>query len=545
MSSQQTAAIPAYRHHRRSVDRVLPPALEVRLARLSIDEGESKSAHIVPAPPSLPLRMGMLDVGREYNYASSQDSCSSGVSSNNSNNNSLESIVEGTSSLYTNTNRLGKLGTSPDKGSTMGHHHHHRHHHHHHHRNRPSSMLNPQAPSALLQIDQQHQQNYHQPNISVQYHRRSRSGSQILGDSRCFNKTTDTGGGSPFFSVPLFTQKQQEQDLGVAAPVYSASPMMMGTTEFGGDLFHWNSLELDNGFADSPTRTTTTSATSQQLGSYFVSTNPRPHPHRQAGIYKCDGNMSEFDPSLQECTSTYHTPPTMHSPSSKGPLSPASSQASSPCSSPLSGRRSPLGKLSENNMRIRDQFFESTQAKAQGLHTDALENTSGSNYLDVPEMGEDRLPPGSPMSIGAMSNEQDRWKSPTLSALASGSSSRGPSPRSLSPSTLTQRSAIVMAMPSRHSNNIIDRKHVLESVVDDMSVEIPMIETRDEVPLQDIWRMEDEERKDRLNGAGASAGGETAGGDGGGSIEEHIVNMKGEQHAHEEARLIQEVIDAL
>ncbi|KAG0280417.1 hypothetical protein BGZ95_010232 [Linnemannia exigua] len=534
MASQQTTAIPAFRHHRRSVDRVLPPALEVRLARLSIDEGETKSAHIVPAPPSLPLRMGMLDVDRGDNYNSSQDSFSSGASSNNSNNSSLESIVEGTPSTYTNTNRLGKLGTSPDKGTSTG----------------PSSMLSPQAPSALLQIDQQHQQNYHQPNISVQYHRRSRSGSQLLGDSRYFNKTTDTGGGGggpAFFSAPLFTQKQQEQGVGTAAVVYSASPIMLDTTDFGEDLFHWDSLEIDNGFGDSPTIPTTTPATSQQLGSIVASSNPRPHPHRQAGIYKCDGSMNECDSSLLESTSTYHTPPTMYSPSRKGPLSAASSQASSRGSSPLSDHRSPLGELSEDGRRIGDQWFEFSQAKAQDLHVNAMENTDGSNYLDIPEMDEDRLLPGSPMSIGAMSNEQDRWKSPTLSALASGSSSRGPSPRSLSPSPLSQRSAMVMAMPSRHGNYSMDREHVLESVVDDMNVEIPMIETRDEVPLQDIWRMEDEERKDRLNGAGASADGETAGGGGdkGGSVEGHNANMKGEQHAHQEARLIQEAIDAL
>ena len=95
-------------------------------------------------------------------------------------------------------------------------------------------------------------------------------------------------------------------------------------------------------------------------------------------------------------------------------------------------------------------------------------------------------------------------------------------------------------MPVRHSNT--DKGHFSESVAteDDMNVEIPLIETRDEVPLHDIWRMEDEERKDRLNGVEVTTdvGGETKGG----SIEEHIAHMKGEQHAHEEARLIQEAI---
>ncbi|KAH7059743.1 hypothetical protein BKA57DRAFT_445599 [Linnemannia elongata] len=542
MASHQTSAIPVIRHHRRSVDRVLPPALEVRLARLSIDEGQYKSPHIVPAPPSLPLCMGMPDFDRVYNQSPSQGSFSSSTSSlNSTNSNCLESIVEGTPSSYIKKNRLGKLGSSPDKGTTGlhrrhdNHHHHHRHHHHNHQylQHRSRSMLNPQAPSALFQIDQQHQQHYHQPNISVQYHRRSRSGSQILGDLRGTNKTSDNEGGSPF-RVPLFPQQTSG---GGSGGIYTASPLTMETAEFGEDLFRWNTLELDNAFADSLTTATATStATMEKTSSAASPINHGPHPQRQAGIYKCDGSMDEPDTSLQNCPSTYHTPPTLHSPSRKGPLSANSSPASS-------RSRSPLQELSENAVGMRDQMFGSSQTKAQqGLRIDTLDNSG--EYLDAPEMDEDRLPPGSPMSIGAMSNDQDRWKSPTLSALASRSSSRGPSPRPLSPSLLSQRSAMVMAMSARHNNT--DKGHLylseLVAAEDDMNVEIPLIETRDEVPLQDIWRMEDEERKDRLNGVETAT--DIAGVTTGGSIEEHIAHMKGEQHAHEEARLIQEAIDA-
>lgn len=44
------------RHHRRSCDRVWPPALEIRLARLSMDDGPdlgSSNTHIIPLPPPL------------------------------------------------------------------------------------------------------------------------------------------------------------------------------------------------------------------------------------------------------------------------------------------------------------------------------------------------------------------------------------------------------------------------------------------------------------------------------------------------------------
>ncbi|KAG0210687.1 hypothetical protein BGX33_004787, partial [Mortierella sp. NVP41] len=484
--TESIPSIPVVRHHKRSVDRVLPPALEVRLARLTFDEGDSKRAHIIPTPPSLPIPMGISYSERDYNQASSLD---------NNYSDSLESIIEGTPSTY--TNRLGKLGSSPDK--SMG----------HHSNQLSTSMSSLQAPSALFQLDQQHQQHYHQPNIGVQYHRRNRSGSQLLGDSRGNNRTTDSG--APFCS-PLLTQKPD---------VYTASPMTMETTGFGGNLFHWNTLEPDNSFFDSST---------PQQNMANIHRPHRPHPHRQSGIYECNSDKNESVSSLDE---KFSTPPTIHSPSRKGPLLAASSPAASPRS------RSPLRELSEDTVQMRDQLLELPQGKASlDLRIDAMENsTGGNNYLDIPEMDDDLLPPGLPMSLGAMSNDQDRWRSPTLSALASRSSSRGPSPRPLSPSLLSKRSTMVMAMPVRHGCNV-DRS---ESA--DMSVEIPVIETHDEVSLQDIWRMEDEERKDRLNGVATTDGGGESTTEGG-SNEEYIATMKGEQHAHEEARLVQEAIDA-
>lgn len=82
--------------------------------------------------------------------------------------------------------------------------------------------------------------------------------------------------------------------------------------------------------------------------------------------------------------------------------------------------------------------------------------------------------------------------------------------------------------------------------------EIPLIEARDEVSLQDIWRMEDEERQDRMLEGDGDAGDENR--DPHGNQKDILGAMstsdmggghlrKGEHHAHEEARLIQQALD--
>ncbi|KAI1316252.1 hypothetical protein EDD11_010299 [Mortierella claussenii] len=212
-------------------------------------------------------------------------------------------------------------------------------------------------------------------------------------------------------------------------------------------------------------------------------------------------------------------------------------------------------------------------------------------------------------------NDQDRWRSPTLSALGSprtqSPSSRArtrlhqiythsyshsplpspiPSPfssplrvRSMSPSGLSTGTAIAMAMSvrrpqtsgaasgrgSRHQALFRDTSMGRRTGEDsegegdfdddhgtgygygygaeeeeevDMRVEIPRIEAHDDVSLQDIWRMEDEERRDRMH--------EVGGGEGDGGIDKDdseesggsSAHMKGEIHAHEEAKLIQQVL---
>jgi hypothetical protein len=76
----------------------------------------------------------------------------------------------------------------------------------------------------------------------------------------------------------------------------------------------------------------------------------------------------------------------------------------------------------------------------------------------------------------------------------------------------------------------------------DMMIEIPLIESHDEVSLDDTWRMEDEERRNRINQD--DMGKKEVDEERPKSIRDRIANMKGEQHAHEEAKLIQEAFQS-
>ncbi|KAF9279878.1 hypothetical protein BGZ68_007634 [Mortierella alpina] len=140
-----------------------------------------------------------------------------------------------------------------------------------------------------------------------------------------------------------------------------------------------------------------------------------------------------------------------------------------------------------------------------------------------------------PMSLEMIPNDQDRWRSPTLSALASQTSSRGPS----SPWQETYTDAFV-AQKSRNFHGQ-RRRHIASQLQSDMEVEIPLIEAHDQVLLHDIWRMEDEERKDRLNGVSENTTALSAEMNAT-RAENSVTQMKGKQHAHEEAKLIQQVL---
>ncbi|KAF8939693.1 hypothetical protein BGZ58_008988 [Dissophora ornata] len=154
-------------------------------------------------------------------------------------------------------------------------------------------------------------------------------------------------------------------------------------------------------------------------------------------------------------------------------------------------------------------------------------------YHDLKE--DQELPAPSPKFLDIIQNDQDHWRSPTLSALASPSTSRSHSPSG------GGVDASGSSKMERHGRSVSAE----EAKVVDMTVEIPLIEAHDEVSLQDIWRMEDEERKDRINSNKSDINGDGgAGGDDvmGSSIEDHITHMKGKEHAREEAKLIRELL---
>ncbi|KAF9942555.1 Histone H2A.V [Mortierella alpina] len=190
---------------------------------------------------------------------------------------------------------------------------------------------------------------------------------------------------------------------------------------------------------------------------------------------------------------------------------------------------------SKRFLRLNDDSSNSGQVlgvltQRSGTMLDDQENT-----LTESPMGGDLnlVEPLVPLQM--IPNDHDRWRSPTLSALASQASSRGPS----SPWQESYTGAVVA--PKSRKFHGRQRQQLASQLQNDMEVEIPLIEAHDQVLLQDIWRLEDEERKDRLNGMAedntASMAGLSVG-----RVEDPVAHMKGEQHAHEEAKLIRQVL---
>ncbi|KAF9302361.1 hypothetical protein BGZ74_005454 [Mortierella antarctica] len=479
------------RHHRRSMDRVWPPALEVRLARLSIDEGSSlMNPHmIIPVPPPVGyegsgVRLGLPDIPDD------EDPCEE-----------EKGAIPGTVEPSTEPPRRGSL-----------------------------AMASP----TILELDAAHQQQHHehrrqsQVNIKFSNHGSGRSNSLYI---------SNTHRGRPHI-----THQQSLQEQTAKLPMYLASSMMMDTDEFGEDLFHTD---------------TTAPFQFERLTSFAI-------PEQQPGVYYKDSADSHFNidplpPTLPLASSPCHR----HG----GPLSAPSSKATSRANSPLPVGRTPLQEKSLSITNLQ-QPVANRPASPGLLHfLQPLDpQSSKPTVLDSLHMSihddettttaRPRSPVPAVMDMMAlMEDEQDRWKSPTLSALASRSSSLASSPGGRSPSRVVSPSTLVARLRRQRRQLQRPRRGIHDTGgLDPELLEIPLIEARDEVSLQEIWRMEDEERQDRILNDDDDGGGgdenkdpykgqenmiEVVSSDGTGAG--HL--RKGEQHAHEEARLIQQAID--
>ncbi|CAO3573090.1 unnamed protein product [Mortierella alpina] len=546
----------ALRHHRRSVDRIWPPALEVRLARLSIDEGPAAGAHthIIPAPPPV----GSKDPGVD----------STGWAMND---HRLEPIKEGVAISPP------AVGGGVEDTTALS------------ERRRLSSVFGPLSPHYLL--DEQHFPPYHQPRIDVQYRKRCKSisslGSSIARPDGKSNTTVGgvhgndaRGDGTKSFKEKSANTRHLSLLTSASHSPASSVPSIftIESDEFGPDLFHQRS----------PSESLCGLSRSSSLAEFQKTLfQQQPGPMGQLSVPRGEvASIGRQDEGLRVVPLDL-PPPHPHSrpsysPMSKNPLSPSSSRNTSPAHtpqrlrspSPLTRVRSPLRDSNRHNIQLNSgsKHRFATQPQAAMPQSNLLapitvhsskrflrlhdESSSGGQVLGVLTQrsgaihdDQENILTESPigcditlvepsMSLEMIPNDHERWRSPTLSALASQNSSRGPS----SPwQELPYTEASVA--PKSRSMHGRQRRELASQLQNDMEVEIPLIEAHDQVLLQDIWRMEDEERRDRLNGVTedhtASKAESSVG-----RVEDPIAHMKGEQHAHEEARLVQRVLHA-
>lgn len=503
------------RHHRRSIDRVWPPALEVRLARLSIDEGSSAVApHMIfPVPPPV-------------GYGQSDGCCGLGLSNiPDDDDEDLDEEQEGST--------LGSMESSTELS-------------------RRGSLDMLTSPT-VLELDAAHQQHYqhgrqsqvyikysdqHHPHSQGKHHERGQyhtnhsgntSDSSVGKNNSGHITSTDREGhhATHHHSVHVQTAK---------SPIYSSNSMMMDTNEFGEDLFHTDSISPAESF----------------LFERFSLSLPGMRP----GLYSKNSddstllNTGSLSPILPLASSPYRR----HG----GPLSAPSSKATSRAGSPLARSRTPLQEKSLSASNIQQPVANRPTSPGLLILLQPLDPTNSKpipNILNSTHEEETR--PRSPVPavmdmMTLMEDEQDRWKSPTLSALASRSSSLVPSPGTRSPSGVdSMPSTLVARLHRQRRRQMQHPRHSQGNIggVDPEKSEIPLIEARDEVSLQEIWRMEDEERLDRMLNDTGNENKDPHGG------QENILETvspdmagsghmrKGEQHAHEEAKLIQQVIN--
>ncbi|KAG0264924.1 hypothetical protein BG011_005846 [Mortierella polycephala] len=531
----------ALRHHRRSVDRIWPPALEVKLARLSIDEGSVTNPYIIPAPPPVAFE--------------NQEHCQDGRAPE-----TLGTIQEADGTPDEAEAAVGTGSTTPLALPSLL-------------SRRHSSGFDPLSHPTHFQLDELHQQHIHPPKINVQYHKRCRSMS-LIGVDMTGGATNAGSAGNIGGAGNSNSNKEHNVNKGLRTrhmslvvpalhkPAFN-SPIPTDINEYGEDLFRRNNLDTRDSLAsDSSILEFQQQVLQRGAGDLPQIRMPqlvKPHPYRHSELLNNpDTNMSGPDVALLDLP-----PPHLHqrssfSPMSRNPLSAASTPVSTPPRSPITRNRSPLSRIrtplheSGFNVQSNTRQYQQQQYQQQTYQPNLLVGnkkrmlqtnnksqlplgvrTQGTNNQENKQNGQaydESLHKGLPMSFDMI--PKDPWKSPTLSALASQSSSRAHSPRPMSPMALSNTQ-----YTSRHRK----RRPIPQL---EEGIDITLIETHDEIPLQDIWRMEDEERKNRLKGANEDISTTTLNSTTHASIEDHITNMKGEHHAHEDAPLIQDALHA-
>ncbi|KAF9173880.1 hypothetical protein BGX20_001747 [Mortierella sp. AD010] len=537
------------RHHRRSVDRVWPPALEVKLAHIMTDgTPTTRRPYIIPPPPPISHYQG-LEQEKEPSFEHSmdpiQETCGGAVESQ-----STPKVPASVRPMFSVSEK------------------------------RRNSILGPLSPSVNTEMDRhlfQHENS--PPRIEVKYHRHCKSVPQLQRyssfsgfDSAYMNQklnsvnTGDVQRFPPPTSAPSLTEIHSHLGDHSTTVIKEEKEEEEEVNEFGMNLFGSQDRRPFAQFQEQ----LESSAESRYIN---LNMPPIPKLHHPQPVTDLGGstlgNMewAQNEPSALDLDLPlfYRDSRPSISPGTKNPLSAPSSRASSRAPSrtrsPIASSHSPINDIQPSAQESLDEkpnqpgttpTVHQQQSHLQDLKAGVRfgspvppdspsKSLLGRRQSHTPEVGENEQenaiegePPVescfSPALLDVISNDQGRWRSPTLSALASLSTSPGPNLNPASPPGLSKAdwgSTMASFSAPRGWGDSLGRQHSKNAISHepDLVTDIPLIEVRDEISLQDIWRMEEDERRDRC-----------------GSKQDHVSSMKGEQHAHEEARLIREIL---
>ncbi|KAF8969271.1 hypothetical protein BGZ46_010726, partial [Entomortierella lignicola] len=533
------------RHHRRSVDRVWPPALEVKLARIMLDDAPyttTRRPYIIPPPPPI----------SQYHDLLEQEKIPSPSISSEHFVGHIREIPFETQSAPSTPSSIRPMFYVSEK--------------------KRNSILGPLSPSSNAETDRHlFRHGSLPPRIDVKYHRNCKS------IPRLQRNNTFSGYGEDYISLRDKSNVDGSDVNWHRRYSISPSPTIQRSgydfyngehpttmikeekeqeeaateEEFGKDLFgNYSKFEQQ----------LVSSAEAKQMTLKMPSISKIRHSSQ---VESSKGSLLDNKESLkqgvkdgksstnaldQDLPSLFQNSRPSISPGRKNPLSaspsPVPSRVSSRPSSCAHGQFRVSSSLQENDVEMKVDQPNSGRLESPVHVLESQRENAKEGELPVESEISSTLP-------DVVSNDQVRWRSPALVAqncLSTPTAALGPgsiSSTAFSSPNCENNTTITSSNGNYVLGGSLDRQRPKNyiSVEADLTADIPLIESHDEISLQDIWKMEEEERRYRSNFEDDEYRWTHGHNVNNSNIHSNnIGEMRGERHAHEEARLIRELL---